>query len=147
VSAARSVDATTTEVFRTTAAPSLAIAGCQQCPVGCRANRGDNAPSIPRVTPTSVIVPRLRQKGTWYTRDVVTVADLRRRVDGWRQAERREQSLRAEAGPLTPAESFRAALELFDLLPIDIQTSDVTREHEVASARRAWRTLRIRLIR
>jgi hypothetical protein len=78
---------------------------------------------------------------------VVTAADLRRRVEGWRQAERREQSLRAEAGPLTPAESLRAAFELFDLLPIDIQTSDVTREREVASARRAWQTLRIRLAR
>lgn len=48
---------------------------------------------------------------------------------------------------MTPTDSFAAALELFDLLPIDIQTSDITREREVASARRAWQTLRIRLVR
>jgi hypothetical protein len=78
---------------------------------------------------------------------VVTAADWRRRVEGWRRAERREQSLRAEAGPMTPTDSFAAALELFDLLPIDIHTSDITREREVASARRAWQTLRIRLVR
>ena len=73
--------------------------------------------------------------------------DLRRRVIGWRVAERREQALRAEEGPLAPDAALRAAFDLHDLVPMNIRASDVTRAREIELARRAWRTLRLHLTR
>lgn len=75
----------------------------------------------------------------------VTAEDLRQRVAGWRTAERRERALRAHAGPAQPDAALAAALELYDLLPVDFRDTDVTRVREIELARRAWRTLRIHL--
>ena len=71
--------------------------------------------------------------------------DLRRRVMGWRAAERREQAIRAEEGAAKPEAALAAALELYDLLPVDVSAPDVTRMVEIEHARRAWHTLRTRL--
>lgn len=72
--------------------------------------------------------------------------DLRRRVMGWRAAERREQHLRAEEGPMDPEAALDAAIELHELLPSGLDTrDDATRAREVAAARAAWRKLRARL--
>lgn len=73
--------------------------------------------------------------------------DLRRRVSGWRAAERRERALHAAAGPMAPQAAWSAALELYDLLPVDVREPDVTRVREIEMARRAWRTLRTHLSR
>jgi hypothetical protein len=75
----------------------------------------------------------------------MNAADLRRRVAGWRTAERREQAIRADAGPVDPAAAFNAALELYDILAIDFRDADATRVREVELSRRTWRTLRTRL--
>jgi hypothetical protein len=75
----------------------------------------------------------------------VSAEDLRRRVIGWRQAERREHRVRAEAGPLDPVAAMNAALELYDFLPVHTCAPDDVRAREVAAARHAWHTLRIRL--
>jgi len=72
-------------------------------------------------------------------------ADLRRRVMGWRAAERREQRIRAREGPLDPDASLEAAIELHEFLPPETDALDVVRRREIASARAAWQTLRARL--
>jgi len=72
-------------------------------------------------------------------------ADLRRRVMGWRAAERREQALRADEGPLSPAAALEAAFELHELFADASAGPDVVRSREVAAARAAWRTVRERL--
>jgi len=75
-----------------------------------------------------------------------SAADLRRRVLGWRAAERREQALRAREGPASPAEAVDAAFDLHDLFAgTPGQPPDVVRTREVAEARAAWRTVRERL--
>jgi hypothetical protein len=71
--------------------------------------------------------------------------DLRRRVMGWRAAERREQVLRAQEGPMAPEEAFEAALEIHDLLPREWERLEALRARETAAARAAWQTLRARL--
>jgi hypothetical protein len=73
--------------------------------------------------------------------------DLRRRVMGWRVAERREQAVLAETGPMDSASAWNAALELYDLLPGDFRHADATRLREVELARCAWRSLRMHLTR
>ena len=77
----------------------------------------------------------------------VSAEDLRRRVIGWRVAERREQALLAEEGPMKPEAALHAAFELYDLFPVDLREPDVTRTREVELARRAWQTLRTHLMR
>jgi len=90
-------------------------------------------------------VPR-RFWGAWYTRRVAApAADLRRRVMGWRAAERREQTLRAHEGPPSPADALDAAFELYDLFNEASELPDVLRAREVAEARAAWRAVRARL--
>ena len=76
-----------------------------------------------------------------------TADELRRRVLGWRAAERREQALRRDEGPLQPDAAVRAAFDLYDLVPGDTRELDVTRAREIEAARRAWRTLRFHLTR
>lgn len=65
----------------------------------------------------------------------------------WRAAQHREHSLHSAAGPLPPEAAWQAALELYELLPVDFRLSDATRVREVDLARRAWRTLRMHLTR
>ena len=71
--------------------------------------------------------------------------DLRRRVEGWRAAERREQALRAREGPMAADAALDAAIELADLFPSVATAVDPTRARGVADARAAWRKLRTRL--
>ena len=71
---------------------------------------------------------------------------MRRRVHGWRAAERREQAIRAAEGSMEPDDAMRAAFELCDLVQIDLRQPDVTRAREVENARRIWHTLRTRLM-
>jgi hypothetical protein len=75
----------------------------------------------------------------------VLAADLRRRVLGWRAAERREQELRAREGPPSPADALEAAFELHDLFADTSGLPDVVRAREIAEARGAWRAVRQRL--
>ena len=70
---------------------------------------------------------------------------IRRRVQGWREAERRERSLRSEAGPLEPAAALHAALELCELRPTESLSDDFLRAREVEDARAAWQRLRARM--
>jgi hypothetical protein len=70
---------------------------------------------------------------------------LRRRVAGWRAAERREQAILAAEGPLAPAAALNAALELYELLAVDFRHEDVLRSREIELARHAWQMLRTRL--
>jgi hypothetical protein len=72
-------------------------------------------------------------------------ADLRRRVMGWRAAERRELALRAREGPPGPAAALEAAFDLHDLFAAAARATDAVRDREVAAARVAWRTLRERV--
>ena len=67
---------------------------------------------------------------------------LRRRVQGWRAAEARERELRRTEGPMSPAESFEAAMDLCELLPEVDGAPDPLRVREVELARRTWRRLR-----
>ena len=67
---------------------------------------------------------------------------LRRRVQGWRAAEARERELRRIEGPMNPAESFEAGMELCELLPDLSSAPDPLRTREVEQARLAWRRLR-----
>ena len=60
-------------------------------------------------------------------------------------AERREQAIRADAGPMDPSDAFKAALELYEILAVDFRDADATRVREIELARRTWRTLRTRL--
>lgn len=68
-----------------------------------------------------------------------SVEAWRRRVQGWRAAERRELDDRRERGPLAPDESLAAAIELAELLPFSAE--DAVRTREVEQARRAWSKL------
>jgi len=70
---------------------------------------------------------------------------LRRRVAGWRAAERREQTILAAEGPLAPTAALNAAGELYELLAVDFRHEDVLRAREIELARHAWRMLRTRL--
>ena len=70
---------------------------------------------------------------------------LRRRVEGWRAAERRERTLRASAGVLSPREALLAAFELYALCPSVASAGDSVRRREVEEARALWRRLRARL--
>lgn len=74
-----------------------------------------------------------------------TRADLRRRVLGWRAAERREQALRAREGPPDPVAALDAAFELHELFAPESNEADMIRNLETTSARVAWRKLRDRL--
>jgi hypothetical protein len=76
---------------------------------------------------------------------VTPLADIRRRVMGWRAAERREQVLRANQGPLDPAAALDAAFDLHQLFAPGSDSGDAIRDRELASARAAWRKLRERL--
>jgi hypothetical protein len=67
--------------------------------------------------------------------------DLRRRVEGWRAAERRERSLRREE-LLEPRAALEAGLDLARLDLADFTLPDPIREREVAAARRTWERLR-----
>lgn len=67
---------------------------------------------------------------------------LRKRVQGWRAAEARERELRRSEGPMSPAESFEAGMELCELLPDLVSSLDPLRMREVEHARLAWRRLR-----
>lgn len=73
-----------------------------------------------------------------------TAADLRRRVDGWRSSERREQALRAQEGPMDPTASLNAAAEMYELWR-RVARVDVIRSREVAAARTVWTKLRARM--
>jgi hypothetical protein len=46
---------------------------------------------------------------------------------------------------MAPGAALHAALELFDLLPVDFRKPDMTRVREIEMTRRAWQVLRIRL--
>jgi hypothetical protein len=82
----------------------------------------------------------------WYTRLMSgRPIDFRRRVEGWRAAERREQTLRAREGPMGADAALNAAIELADLFPSATTAVDPTRARDVAQARIAWRKLRTRL--
>jgi hypothetical protein len=67
---------------------------------------------------------------------------LRKRVRGWRAAEVREREVRRVEGPMSPAESFEAGMELCELLPDIAGSTDPLRTREVDRARQAWRRLR-----
>jgi hypothetical protein len=73
------------------------------------------------------------------------LADLRRRVMGWRAAERRERLLQAQQGPVDPGESLETAIDLLQLLPNEVSGPDIVRTREIGFARAAWRKLRVRL--
>ena len=70
-----------------------------------------------------------------------TPEELRKRVEGWRAAERRERALRRAEGPLAPAEAMAAALELCALDP-DSTASDPDRAASERSVIDAWQKLR-----
>jgi hypothetical protein len=76
---------------------------------------------------------------------VATPDEIRRRVMGWRAAERRERTLRAREGPLGPAAALDAAFELHELFAAASNAPDVVGAREVEGARAAWRKLRARL--
>ena len=82
----------------------------------------------------------------WYTRRMAGHSiDIRRRVEGWRAAERREHVVHAEQGPMAADVALDAAIELADLFPSVAMAVDPTRARGVAHARAAWRKLRTRL--
>jgi hypothetical protein len=72
------------------------------------------------------------------------VVELRRRVLGWRNAQRRENAQRAIDGPMHPDASLDAATEMYALFHDAVRRSDAIRTREVAAARAAWRLLRSR---
>jgi hypothetical protein len=74
-----------------------------------------------------------------------TREQIRRRVSGWRAAERRERALQRSEGPMAPADALAAALELAALNPTVLLASDAVRARETDAARAAWRRLRRRL--
>ncbi len=87
-----------------------------------------------------------RTEPAWYTHPVGnSAADLRRRVMGWRAAERRDHALRALEGPLDPASAMDAAFEIYDLFATTADAPDGVRLRELAGARAAWRKVRERL--
>jgi DNA-binding LacI/PurR family transcriptional regulator len=67
---------------------------------------------------------------------------LRRRVEGWRAAEVREREHRREEGPMSPLESFEAAMELYELCPPPSPEVEALRTAEDDKAREVWRKLR-----
>jgi hypothetical protein len=71
--------------------------------------------------------------------------ELRRRVMGWRAAERREHELRRLEGPLAPTVALETAFELHDLFAGTLDRQDAVRVRELTGARAAWRKLRERL--
>lgn len=81
----------------------------------------------------------------WYTRGVgAHLVELRHRVLGWRNAQRREMAQRAIDGPMHPDASLDAATEMYALFSDAVRRSDAIRTREVAAARAAWRRLRSR---
>jgi DNA-binding LacI/PurR family transcriptional regulator len=63
-------------------------------------------------------------------------------VDGWRAAEVREREHRREEGPMSPLESFEAAMELYELCPPPSPEVEALRAAEDDKAREVWRKLR-----
>jgi hypothetical protein len=70
--------------------------------------------------------------------------ELKRRVLGWRAAERAGQQARMVERPLGPDEALAWADKLRALNPMAFSEADEVREREVAEARRAWDKLRAR---
>jgi hypothetical protein len=70
--------------------------------------------------------------------------DLRRRVEGWRAAERLENALRREEGIPEPEASIEAAIELCELDPLSPGAEDPVRSREVQETRAVWEKLRRR---
>ena len=71
--------------------------------------------------------------------------ELRRRLAGWKAAERREREIRRQEPVPEPAESFDQALELIELAWLELEHVDAVREREERRARTAWAKLRRRL--
>lgn len=71
--------------------------------------------------------------------------EWRRRVAGWRAAERRERTLRQREGPMAPAVALEAALELSEWA-IAAGADDVARTAATEQARAAWQRLRMHLV-
>ncbi|MBN2574650.1 MAG: hypothetical protein JXP73_08785 [Deltaproteobacteria bacterium] len=71
--------------------------------------------------------------------------ELRRRVLGWRAAERVEQRIHMGERPPAPDEALAWADELCALNPAAMSAPDSVRERGVDDARRAWDKLRARL--
>ena len=65
---------------------------------------------------------------------------IRRWAAGHRAAERRILELRRQEGPLSPEQSFAAAMELCSL--VDISPPDAVRERETKEARMLWARLK-----
>jgi hypothetical protein len=63
-------------------------------------------------------------------------------VEGWRAAEVREREHRREEGPMSPLESFEAAMELYELCPPPSPEVEALRAAEDDKAREVWRKLR-----
>jgi hypothetical protein len=68
--------------------------------------------------------------------------DLRRRIAGWRAAEKREAALRRNEPILEPNQAFALALELCALDATDPDKTDPVRERDVEATRNAWAKLR-----
>lgn len=82
---------------------------------------------------------------TWYRVFVASRTpreEIRRRVDGWRAAERREREVRALEGPRPPSQALEDALDLCQQDPLPVGGVDPVREREEEATRTAWDRLR-----
>jgi hypothetical protein len=68
--------------------------------------------------------------------------EIRRRVDGWRAAERREREAREAEGSPPPSVALQDGLELCLLDPLSPGSADPVREREDELVRAAWDRLR-----
>lgn len=66
--------------------------------------------------------------------------DVRRWIAGHQAAERRSFDVRRREGPMSPEQSFDAAMELCELA--GPEESDLVRDREVEQARRLWTKLK-----
>lgn len=71
---------------------------------------------------------------------VVDREAVRRWIAGHRAAERRHLQLMQREGSMSPEASFRAAMELCDL--VTSMEDDPVRDREIAEARRLWARLK-----
>jgi hypothetical protein len=98
--------------------------------------------SLPRIAPGPALAAERCGMVFHVSAPTGSSEEIRRRVEGWRAAERREREVREAEGAPPVSVALEAGLELCQLDPHPPGTVDPVRAREDESARRAWDRLR-----
>jgi hypothetical protein len=107
-----------------------------------RAGIESGSSSLPRIAPGPALAAERCGMVFHVSAPTGSSEEIRRRVEGWRAAERREREVREAEGAPPVSVALEAGLELCQLDPHPPGTVDPVRAREDESARRAWDRLR-----